>query len=134
PYHPHEKYQKALDSLESYCAGSVDSYRFTYEAVKKFIETHAALGYRTNMLEAEKVNYSIGWQSDFNGWVNHSRPRVGNEGCFTYNENQEYEAIEIVGMPHPGLLTSQWKYLEKNGVDTAPIKRASEKFLLQWQY
>jgi len=134
PHNAHEKYQKAIDSLELYCAGSVDSYMFTYTEVKKFIENNATLGYRNNMSEAEKVNYCIGWQSDFNGWLNHSRPRVGNNGCFPFEENNQYEDIETVGMPHPGLLTSQWKYLEKNGVDTAPIKRASEKFLQQWQY
>jgi microsomal dipeptidase-like Zn-dependent dipeptidase len=134
PYNPSPKYQHRVDSLEWYCAGSVDSYIFTYNAVKEFIETHPALGYNDSLTEEEKINYCIGFQSDFNGWLNHSRPRYGQEGCYKTVPDSITEPIETLGLAHPGLLHSQWNVMEQEGVDLAPIKRAAEKFLQLWQY
>lgn len=134
PYNPNEKYKGQIDSLELYCEGSVDSYIFTYNSVKEFIETNPQLGYNDSLTEAEKVNYCIGFQSDFNGWLNHSRPRYGVEGCYPTKPDSITEPIETLGLAHPGLVDSQWKVMEKEGVDLAPIKRAAEKFLQLWQY
>ncbi len=134
PYNPDEKYKKQIDSLELYCEGSLDSYQFTYLAVKDFIEKHPQLGYHDSLSEAEKVNYCIGFQSDFNGWLNHSRPRYGEEGCYKTLPDSITEPIETQGLAHPGLLGSQWRIMEKEGTDLAPIKRSAEKFLQLWQY
>jgi microsomal dipeptidase-like Zn-dependent dipeptidase len=133
-HHPHEKYQKAIDSLDLYCESSIDSYLFTYLAVKDFIENHPELAYSEKLTELEKVDYCIGFQSDFNGWLNHSRPRIGKDGCFPAVEGENYEEIELIGMPHPALLESQWKYFEKKNADTTPIRRSSEKFIQLWEY
>jgi microsomal dipeptidase-like Zn-dependent dipeptidase len=134
PYNPDAKYQRQIDSLELYCEGSVDSYIFTYNAVKDFIETDPQLGYNNNMTDSEKVNYCIGFQSDFNGWLNHSRPRYGEEGCYPAVPDSITEPIETKGLAHPGLLGSQWNVMEQEGVDLAPIKRSAEKFLQLWQF
>lgn len=134
PYNPDEKYKRKIDSLELHCEGSIDSYIFTYNAVKEFIQTHPQLGYHDSLTEAEKVDYCIGFQSDFNGWLNHSRPRYGEEGCYKTKPDSITEPIETLGLAHPGLVDSQWKVMEKEGVDLAPIKRAAEKFLQLWQY
>ncbi len=126
PYKPRADYQAKLDGLSSYCNGSIDSYKFTYEEVKKFLEKE---------LPANQVaNLSIGFQTDFNGWLNHHRPRYGEEGCYPTDQDSTYEAIELQGLAHPGLLESHWRLLEKEGVDLEPIKRSSEKFLRMWEY
>ena len=134
PYKPNLYYQNVIDSLNLYCANSVDTYLFTYLSVKNYIENKANLGYNDTLSETQKVNYCIGFQSDFNGWLNHSRPRVGKNGCFPINSTETYEEIELKGMPHPGLLDSQWRYFIKKGADVEPIKKSAEKFLQLWQF
>lgn len=134
PYHPDSIYQKQIDSLDLYCEGSIDNYIFLYNVVKDFIEHKSSLGYHDSLPENEKVNFAIGFQSDFNGWLNHSRPRYGEEGCYHQVPDSITEPIETQGLAHPGLLNSQWKVMKKQGVDLQPILRASEKFLQQWQY
>ena len=94
------------------------------------------------------IEDSIGFQSDFNGWLNHSRRRYGKAGCYplsvadrfdptlydgishpSYPVDADYfEAIEKEGMLHPGYLASQWRLLEREGVDLLPIQRNAEHF------
>lgn len=87
---------------------------------------------KNDLTEDDKIRFSIGFQSDFNGWLNHSKPRFGKKGC-TKSPMENSEMIEKIGMPHIGLLDSQWKYFEKNGVDLQDIKRNSERFLQLWE-
>lgn len=87
-----------------------------------------------NLSGNQKIDLSIGIQSDFNGWVNHNCPRYGKEGCFEGAPDVVYEAIELQGLAHPDLLESQWKWMAKEGVDLEPILMASEKFLRVWEY
>lgn len=143
---PHKSlapYQNMLDSLrraDCHCEGSIDDYKFTYQVLKQFIENNAALIAADSTLvfgalnDSQKVKYSIGFQSDFNGWVNHNRPRYGKEGCYELAEGKTYEEIELKGLAHPGLLNEHWNLLLREGVDLEPIKRSSEKFLQLWQY
>lgn len=126
PYKPRADYQAKLDSLERYCNGSIDSYKFTYQEVKAFLER--------NLSKSETERLPIGFQSDFNGWLNHHHGRYGKDGCYEAHADSTYEAIEIQGLAHPGLMESHWRLLEKEGVDLEPIKRASEKFLQMWQF
>lgn len=129
-----------LDSLDCFCSGSIDSYKFTYLALQQLIEGNIpAISGNTyleyaDLSEAQKVQYAIGFQSDFNGWLDHSRPRFGKKGCWDIDPDANYEAIEIEGMPHPGLMNSHWRWMEKEGVDIAPVRRASERFLQIWEY
>jgi len=134
PFNPDKKYSDKIDSLPCYCEGSVDTYLFTYLAVKDFIEHCPELGYNETLAETEKVNFAIGFQSDFNGWLNHSRPKYGKDGCYEAVKDSVYEEIELQGLVHPGLLASQWRSMEKQGADLQPIKRSSEKFLQLWEY
>lgn len=140
PYHSEPKYQALLDRQPEYCDGSVDTYRFTYEALQSFLAENVGRIFNDstktiyNLSENEKIDLSIGFQSDFNGWLNHSRPRYGKVGCFEAAPAAVYEAIELQGLVHPGLLESQWKWMAKEDVDLEPILRASEKFLRVWEY
>ena len=134
PYLPDSVYLKEISMLDDYCEGSIDNYIFLYNTIKKFIESNPQLGYNESMTEEEKVNFCIGFQSDFNGWLNHSRPRYGEDGCYKIIPDSIKEPIETQGLAHPGLLDSQWKVMEKEGVDLAPVKRSAEKFLQMWQY
>ncbi|HZV70667.1 MAG TPA: membrane dipeptidase [Saprospiraceae bacterium] len=139
PHHPDPKYQTLLDNQPEYCDGSVDTYRFTYGALQKFLAENVSLIFKDsnktidNLTENEKIDLSIGFQSDFNGWLNHSRPRYGKKGCYEAEPGTVYEPIELQGLAHPGLLESQWKWMEKEEVDLKPILRASEKFLRVWE-
>jgi len=136
-------YQNKEDSLSQagcHCAGSIDSYKFMYQELQQYIESNigvivgdSSISF-ADLSEAEKVNYAIGFQSDFNGWLNHSRPRVGKKGCYPIDSTKTYEPIELEGLVHPGLLASQWRLLEKEGVDLVPIQRSSERFVQLWTY
>ena len=110
-----------------------------YQELQQFLQLNAStiLGDSSRnfeqLTEEEKVKFAIGFQSDFNGWLNHSRPRVGKKGCYPIEEGKEYEPIELEGLAHPGLLASQWRLLEKEAVDLAPIKRSAERFVQIWE-
>jgi microsomal dipeptidase-like Zn-dependent dipeptidase len=136
PYRPEAGFQAALDTMSAYCPGSIDSFKFTYQAVKSFIENEIQLPQYEQafdqLSETQKTDWSIGFQSDFNGWLNHSRPRYGKKGCL---EGRPYPSreIETSGLAHPGLIGEHWEILASEGVDLAPIQRASEKFLQLWQ-
>jgi microsomal dipeptidase-like Zn-dependent dipeptidase len=138
-FKPSARYKAKIDSLTRYCNGSIDSYIFSYLALKSFIETNAGLilGDNTvtanNMTAKQRTDLCIGFQSDFNGWANHHRPRYGKEGCYEIVPGVTYEDIELQGLAHPGLMDSHWKLMLKEGVDIEPVKRASEKFLQMWQ-
>lgn len=140
PYKPEQRFKNQIDSLKCYCEGSIDTYKFTYEVVKNLIQSNTQMilndSSKTfeNLNEIEKVRFSIGFQSDFNGWLNHSRPRYGKKGCYPIDKNKTYEPIDIKGLAHPGLIHSQWKLLESESVDLEPIKRNAEKFLQLWEY
>jgi microsomal dipeptidase-like Zn-dependent dipeptidase len=138
-----EPYKSMLDSLEKagcHCEGSIDSYRFTYEALKDYIHQHSSYFYGDSLYQykdlpdSAKTQLAIGFQTDFNGWLNHHRPKVGKKGCYKLEAGKDYEQIEIDGMPHPGYMESHWRWLEKEGVDLDPVRRSSEKFLQMWEY
>lgn len=132
--------EDSLVQAGTHCRGSVDSYQFMYEELNAYIQANAGviLGDTSiafsDLSEAQKVQLAVGFQSDFNGWLNHSRPRVGKKGCYPLDSSQQPEAIELQGLAHPGLLASQWRYLEQRGVDLDPLLRSSERFAQLWAY
>lgn len=135
-YNPYPEYQARIDALPDFCPGSIDSYKFTYEIVDSLIRSYAylLLGTRFDDLpEDKKVLFSIGFQTDFNGWTSHEHPRVGPDGCFPIDSTKTYNPIETLGMQHPGMLVHHWQWLEDHGTDLAPIKRSSERFLQIWE-
>lgn len=138
-----QRYIDKEDSLVEagcHCKGSIDSYKFMYEEMKRLIESNIGVIVGDSSLrfdsltEEEKVRFSIGFQTDFNGWLSHSRPRAGKEGCYPIDSTKNYEAIELEGLAHPGLLPSQWRLLEKEGVDLDPLKRSAERFAQLWEF
>ena len=137
PYHPEPKFQELLGQMSEHCTGSIDEFKFTYQAVKDFLEQEVALPQYNQpfgkLTDTQKVDWAIGFQSDFNGWLNHSRPRYGKRGCV---EGTPYTGrkLETEGLVHPGLMGEHWEILTEEGVDLAPIRRASEKFLQLWQF
>lgn len=139
-HHPEEKYQKRLDSLEKHCPGSIDSYKFTYESVKELVQDYAVELQPGNGAdfsewnETNKLDWAIGFETDFDGWLNHHHPRYGEEGCWELEAGVAYEPIETEGLRHPGLMESHWRLLRKENVDLEPILRASEKFLQMWEH
>lgn len=139
PHNPEEAYQNYIDTLSCYCENSMENYRITYQELKKHIEsnyqeiTGIEKAKISELTESEKELLSIGFQSDFNGWINHSRPKYGKKGCYEIDSTKTYERIETEGMSHPGLIDSHWKYLEREGVDLLPIKRNSERFVQLWE-
>lgn len=138
-----QQYINKVDSLTKagcHCTGSIDSYKFMYQELQQYIESNvgvilgdSSISFAT-LTEIQKVKYAIGFQSDFNGWLNHSRPRVGKKGCYPIDSTKQYEPIELKGLAHPGLLESQWRLLAKEGVDLSPIRRSSERFVQLWEY
>jgi len=143
PRNPSPTYIHLLDSLnhaKCFCTNSVDAYKFSYLALKQFIERNVAvisnnpaLAFNT-LSEEQKVKYAIGFESDFNGWLSHERPRYGKNGCYPLTQYKTYEEFDQRGLVHPGLINKHWEALSNEGVDLEPIKRASEKFLQLWQY
>ena len=139
PYRPSPFYENQLKQLPCYCSGSIDTYKFTYLAVQDFIRRQIPQIFKNpnseyqTLTESEKVAVSVGFQTDFNGWVNHHRPRYGKKGCYPVKQDSIYEAVDLQGLAHPGLMASHWKILANEGVDLEPLKRASERFLQLWE-
>lgn len=135
-YKPEAYFTQLLNRQARHCSRSIDEFKFTYQAVKAFLEGVSLPQYEQsfrNASEMQKVDWAIGFQSDFNGWLNHSRPRYGKKGCLT-TISSNLSQLETQGLVHPGMLGEHWQILEKEAVDLAPIRRASEKFLQLWQY
>ena len=132
--------EDSLVKKNCHCKGSVDSYKFMYEELNLFIQSNVGVisgdSSRTfeSLTEKEKVAFAVGFQTDFNGWLDHSRPKYGKKGCFKIDTSKTYEDIELQGLAHPGLLESQWRLLEHQGVDLNPLKRSAERFTQLWEY
>lgn len=140
PHKPRADYQAKLDAMEDYCPESIDSYIFTYNAVYNFLKKNASEALNNSdvdfltLNEDHKVDLAIGFQSDNNGWLNHHRPRYGDEGCFPIEKDTVYNAVDTLGLAHAGLIQDHWDLCESEGVRLDPIKRSSEKFLRMWEY
>ena len=138
-YKPDANYKAKRDSLPCYCKGSIDGYKFVYNEANKYISSHVSVIFSdstktySNLTPQELTDISVGFQTDFNGWTSHHRPRYGKKGCYKINPDSTYNPVDIQGLAHPGLMGDNWDLLQKEGTDLAPIKRASEKFLLMWQ-
>lgn len=137
PHRAEQEYEQQLAAWDHYCPGSVDDFKFTYLAVTKLLEDDLVemLFNRpfSTLSEAEKVQLSLGFQSDFNGWLNHSRPRYGKKGCLEAANEEQLTPFQTQGLAHPGFIAAYWTTLQEENVELAPLKRASEKFLQLWQ-
>jgi hypothetical protein len=77
---------------------------------------------------------AIGFQSNSNGWLNHHRPRFGEDVCFPIEKDTIYNPVDIQGLAHAGLIQDNWDLMRSEGVGRNPVRRSSEKFLRMWQY
>ena len=109
---------------EGYRPGTLDAFQLHAGTLARLLRESAPelLGRPWERLsEAERTRLSFGWSSDWNGFVNHSRPT--GDGPLE---------IDTRGLAHPGLLPQYWQRLEEQGLDLDPLLRAPEVFLDLW--
>lgn len=105
------------------CRSTLESWRFHYEAV---LDVLAANG-----VPAEQRQ--VGWSSDWNGWLNHSRPVYGRGACRDLATLADPLPVDTLGLAHPGLLPDHWTRLTRDGLDLAPTRDSAERFLRLWE-
>jgi microsomal dipeptidase-like Zn-dependent dipeptidase len=76
----------------------------------------------------------VAWGSDFQGGVDHLRPKYGPAGCTaTRPDGQPLDAFDTQGLAHVGLTTAMFAHLAADGSDRAPLDRSAERFLRIWE-
>ena len=116
------------------CPGTLETFAMHTQAVRDLVQAHAAeiLGPAADSEEAP-TRLAVGWSSDWNGWVNHSRPVYGVGRCRDASALDDPLAVDTQGLAHPGLLPSHWERLERDGLDLDPMLRSAERFLQLWE-
>lgn len=112
------------------CWGTLESFAFHYGAVRDVLAAHTEDIFgpgAEDLDEAQRTALSVGWSSDWNGWVSHSEPT---KGC---RDEVEPLPIDTLGLAHPGLLPQHWQRLEERGTDLDPMLRSAERFLQLWE-
>lgn len=132
PKNPTPEFLRFINGMEI-CEGSLDSYRVSFQFAQKTLLNAFLQKDTRDLSEEERIEFSLGWQSDFNGWLNHSRPRFGKEGCRQGTPMPSFEQIETKGLAHPGLLPQYWDLLKADGMDVSSLRYSSEKFLRMWE-
>jgi microsomal dipeptidase-like Zn-dependent dipeptidase len=117
-------------SVPNDCHGSSKSFAQAFEFGAKELKVGLALG------------------SDFNGFMQQTRPRFGDLGACSAGFAEEAAAqraqqlasgrplgteFDEKGLAHVGLLPDLLDDLRGMGVDTAPITRSAERFLRMWE-
>jgi hypothetical protein len=133
-------YKNILAKKENYVPLSIDNYEFVYTEVQNFINRNCGLMLLNDSLtsfsqlsESNKTKLSIGYQSDFNGWLNHSKPKYATKKQQKKSDKESFTEFDKIGLAHPGMIEAHWKELERNNIDLTPIKRSTERFLQLWQ-
>ncbi len=125
--------------IPDHCVGSIDSWAFHYQRATQVLEAHVGevFGDPTltvdSLTEAQRTALSVGWSSDWNGFLSHSEPKYGRGRCKPLSELTDPLPIDTLGLAHPGMLPQQWKRLEEAGVDLDPTQRSAERFLQLWE-
>ncbi len=116
------------------CRGTLEMFRFHYEAARELILDHREdiLGVSGPLSAAQRTRLAVGWSSDWNGWVNHSKPVYGPGRCRSARALERPLEIDTRGLAHPGLLPQHWARLERDGMDREPMLRSAERFLQLW--
>lgn len=118
-----------------HCPGTLDSFALHHRALRALLEGRADEALSGDFDAAdpvpEHVRLASGWASDWNGWTDHSKPKVGPGRCLeTVPDPQE---IDLLGLAHPGLLPQHWARLAAQGVDLSATEHAAEQFLRMWE-
>lgn len=116
------------------CRGSVEMWRFHYDAVRSLVLDHAEelVGAPADALgPAARTRLAVGWSSDWNGWVSHAAPVYGR--CRPRSElPADRTPFDVRGLADPSLLPGQWTAVERLGTDLDPMLRSAERFLELW--
>ena len=118
------------------CPGTLEAFSFHQRAVRDLVAANASaiLGPEADLgSAAAKTRLAVGWSSDWNGWVSHSRPVFGVGRCRDPAALEDPLEIDTRGLAHPGLLPSHWQRLERDGLDLDPMLRSAERFLQLWE-
>jgi microsomal dipeptidase-like Zn-dependent dipeptidase len=126
-----------LPQPDGYCPGTLDAFKWQYEAVGALLDEHLpellGVSTREELTETQRTALAVGWSSDWNGWVSHSEPKYGKGAC---HEDLPSDALDIdtQGLAHPGLLPQHWQRLSEAGMDLDPMLRSAERFLQLWEH
>lgn len=99
------------------CPGSIDNFRLHWDHV-------------VSVAAGEPV----AWGSDFQGGVDHLRPKYGPKGCSPARaDGQPLDAFDELGLAHVGLTPALFRHLAADGSDRGPLDRSAERFLQIWE-
>ncbi|MES2643963.1 MAG: membrane dipeptidase [Myxococcota bacterium] len=121
-------------AVPEHCIGTLDTFGVHYDRANQVVQAHAAelVGAPWDAASSsQRTSLSVGWSSDWNGWLSHSQPKHGPGRCLPPREDPL--PIDTLGLAHPGLLPQHWQRLEEAGVDLDPMLRSAERFLQLWE-
>lgn len=109
--------------------GTIDAFRFHHEQIQAYVfsQAPAILGHPVGN-ETDAVRLSVGWSSDWNGFLKHTRPYAEADGK-SFADKIEYDEI---GLAHPGMLGQYFQRLQDSGMDLQSFERSVEQFLRVW--
>ncbi|MBT3979817.1 MAG: hypothetical protein HOE90_00610 [Bacteriovoracaceae bacterium] len=108
-----KKYKKSLD----YCPKTIDSFLFQYEHI--------------NSLYANEPR-PIAFGSDFNGGINHFKPKYGKHGCSEKSRVVNIDDFNTSGLRHVGMMKGFIKELG-NRSNSLSLQSSAEGFLNAWE-
>jgi microsomal dipeptidase-like Zn-dependent dipeptidase len=107
-----ETHPRPLD----YCRESIDDFALHYRHVV-----------------ALTAGAPVGWGSDWNGGVDHFRPKYGPHGCHRRpSDGREVDSYDTDGLVHIGALPEFTRHLGMQA-DLAPLDASAERFLQMWE-
>ncbi len=129
PHHP------SIAVPASVCEGTLESFAFHVQQTQDLVDRIGPAIFDVEdasaLTPSQRTQLATGWSSDWNGWLNHSRPTHGRHGCSPRAEATL--PIDTLGLGHPGLLPQHWQRVEEQGVDLEPMLRSAERFLQLWE-
>jgi microsomal dipeptidase-like Zn-dependent dipeptidase len=96
------------------CPGSIDDFRLQWDHV-----VGVAAG------------APVAWGSDFQGGVDHPRPKYGPKGCEPAPPGAD--TFDVEGLVHAGLVEPMFEKLAGMGSDRGPLDASAERFLTIWE-
>lgn len=133
------KYLDPLDPLvpvdPDVCPNTIESFAQHHAAVVSLVQAHAGeiLGEGVDPTTPDaRARLSVGWSSDWNGWLPHAEPVYGRGRCRPLSALTDPLPVDTLGLAHPGLLPGWWTRLEREGADLSPMTASAERFLQLW--
>ena len=98
------------------CAGSIDDFQRQWDHVAAVAD-----------------GAPVAWGSDFQGGVDHPRPKYGPRGCDAAPTGRDADEFDRSGLAHPGLVEPMFAHLAAAGSDRRPLDASAERFLEIWE-